>query len=140
MQKRFETQKFLYKKKLKTEMKSMIEHSVYTRTFQGPACWLWDYLRRSGQGGFFLPLSGGVDSSSTALIVFSMCRMIVASVQLGDSKVLSDLRRILGDPEYTPNLATELCNRILVTCYMGTENSSKETRQRAAQLAAQIGW
>lgn len=25
----------------------------------GPACWLWDYLRRSGQGGFFLPLSGG---------------------------------------------------------------------------------
>jgi hypothetical protein len=25
----------------------------------GPACWLWDYLRRSGQGGYFLPLSGG---------------------------------------------------------------------------------
>lgn len=66
--------------------------------------------------------------------------MIVASVQLGDAKVLSDLRRILGDPEYTPNLATELCNRLLVTCYMGTENSSKETRQRAAALAAQIGW
>lgn len=107
---------------------------------QGPACWLWDYLRRSGQGGFFLPLSGGADSSSTALIVFLMCRMIVAAIQLGDSKVLSDLRRILGDPEYTPNLATELCNRILVTCYMGTENSSKETRQRAVTLAAQIGW
>ena len=26
----------------------------------GPACWLWDYLRRSGCNGFFLPLSGGV--------------------------------------------------------------------------------
>lgn len=25
----------------------------------GPACWLWDYLRRSGMSGFFLPLSGG---------------------------------------------------------------------------------
>lgn len=24
----------------------------------GPACWLWDYLRRSGATGFFLPLSG----------------------------------------------------------------------------------
>ena len=24
----------------------------------GPACWLWDYLRRSGGSGFFLPLSG----------------------------------------------------------------------------------
>lgn len=26
----------------------------------GPACWLWDYLRRSSQAGFFLPLSGGM--------------------------------------------------------------------------------
>ena len=24
----------------------------------GPACWLWDYLRRSGASGYFLPLSG----------------------------------------------------------------------------------
>lgn len=24
----------------------------------GPACWLWDWLRRSGATGFFLPLSG----------------------------------------------------------------------------------
>ena len=26
----------------------------------GPACWLWDYLRRSGAKGFFLPLSGNL--------------------------------------------------------------------------------
>jgi NAD+ synthase (glutamine-hydrolysing) len=26
----------------------------------GPACWLWDYLRRSGAAGFFLPLSGKI--------------------------------------------------------------------------------
>ena len=43
----------------------------------GPASWLWDYLRRSGMGGFFLPLSGGIDSSSTAAIVGSMCHMLV---------------------------------------------------------------
>ena len=24
----------------------------------GPACWMWDFLRRSGAAGFFLPLSG----------------------------------------------------------------------------------
>lgn len=24
----------------------------------GPACWLWDYMRRTGAAGFFLPLSG----------------------------------------------------------------------------------
>ena len=35
------------------------------------------------QGGFFLPLSGGVDSSSTATIVFSMCNMVVQAVTSG---------------------------------------------------------
>lgn len=106
---------------------------------QGPACWLWDYLRRSGQGGFFLPLSGGVDSSSTALIVYSMCKMVTKYVQVGDSKVLNDVRRICGSPDYVPKSANDLCNHILVTCYMGTENSSTETKERATQLAAAIG-
>ncbi|KOB67091.1 putative glutamine-dependent NAD(+) synthetase [Operophtera brumata] len=82
------------------------------------ACWLWDYLRRSGQGGFFLPLSGGVDSTSTACIVFSMCTQICDAIQKGD---------------YTPSDPMELCNRLLVTCYMATENSSQQTKQRAAQ-------
>ncbi|XP_010785182.1 glutamine-dependent NAD(+) synthetase-like, partial [Notothenia coriiceps] len=49
----------------------------------GPACWLWDYLRRSGQAGFLLPLSGGVDSSSTACIVYSMCVLICQAIQDG---------------------------------------------------------
>ncbi|XP_062608822.1 glutamine-dependent NAD(+) synthetase-like [Saccostrea cucullata] len=53
----------------------------------GPACWLWDYLRRSGQGGYFLPLSGGIDSSSTACIVASMCHLVVESVQRGGNFV-----------------------------------------------------
>jgi NAD+ synthase (glutamine-hydrolysing) len=47
----------------------------------GPACWLWDYLRRSNQNGFFLPLSGGIDSCSTALIVFSMCCLVYEKYQ-----------------------------------------------------------
>lgn len=105
----------------------------------GPACWLWDYLRRSGQGGFFLPLSGGVDSSSTAAIVHSMCRMVVDAVQSGDVQVLHDIRKILADPDYTPDNPAALCNRLFVTCFMGSENSSRETRQRASTLASQIG-
>lgn len=106
---------------------------------QGPACWLWDYLRRSGGGGFFLPLSGGVDSSSTAIIVYSMCRLVCDAVQEGDEQVLRDIRRILGDSEYNASDSKDLCNRLLVTCYMGSENSSKETRQRANALSDQIG-
>lgn len=45
----------------------------------GPAAWLWDYLRRSGAGGYLLPLSGGADSSSTAAIVGAMCQVRRAS-------------------------------------------------------------
>ena len=28
------------------------------------ACYLWDYLRKSGASGYFLALSGGADSGS----------------------------------------------------------------------------
>ena len=39
-------------------------HSPEEECALGPACWMWDYLRRSGASGFLLPLSGGADSSS----------------------------------------------------------------------------
>lgn len=33
------------------------------------------------QAGFLLPLSGGVDSSSTACIVYSMCSLVCKAVK-----------------------------------------------------------
>ncbi|KAK7065400.1 Glutamine-dependent NAD(+) synthetase [Halocaridina rubra] len=105
----------------------------------GPACWLWDYLRRSGQGGFLLPLSGGVDSSSTATIVFSMCHLIVKAVAKGDEKVLDDVRRVVAQSDYVPRDPRELCGKLFHTVYMATENSSAETKSRAKLLAQQIG-
>uniref|UniRef100_A0A667WP74 Glutamine-dependent NAD(+) synthetase n=1 Tax=Myripristis murdjan TaxID=586833 RepID=A0A667WP74_9TELE len=105
----------------------------------GPACWLWDYLRRSGQAGFLLPLSGGVDSSSTACIVHSMCVLVCQAVQDGNVQVLRDVRRVVGDEAYCPQRPKELCGRVFTTCYMASENSSEGTRGRAKDLAAQIG-
>uniref|UniRef100_A0A8C8DS33 Glutamine-dependent NAD(+) synthetase n=1 Tax=Oryzias sinensis TaxID=183150 RepID=A0A8C8DS33_9TELE len=105
----------------------------------GPACWLWDYLRRSGQAGFLLPLSGGVDSSSTACIVHSMCTLVCAAVADGNLQVLEDVRRVVGDTSYNPQDPKELCGRVFTTCYMSSENSSEDTRSRARELAAQIG-
>ena len=43
----------------------------------GPPCWLWDYIRRAGGAGYFLPLSGGADSSSTAAMVGIMCVKVI---------------------------------------------------------------
>ncbi|XP_042218889.1 glutamine-dependent NAD(+) synthetase-like isoform X2 [Homarus americanus] len=105
----------------------------------GPACWLWDYLRRSGQGGFLLPLSGGVDSSATATIVYSMCHMVVQAVANGEEKVLEDVRRIVSQTDYVPRDRRELCGRLFHTVYMATENSSSETKARARLLSQQIG-
>ncbi|XP_072321147.1 glutamine-dependent NAD(+) synthetase-like [Eucyclogobius newberryi] len=114
-------------------------HTAEEEISLGPACWLWDYLRRSGQAGFLLPLSGGVDSSSTACIVFSMCVQVCRAVRAGDPQVLSDVRRVVGDESYSPVDPKELCDRVLTTCYMSSENSSTDTRSRAQELASQIG-
>ncbi|XP_046583334.1 LOW QUALITY PROTEIN: glutamine-dependent NAD(+) synthetase-like [Haliotis rubra] len=114
-------------------------HSAEEEISLGPACWLWDYLRRSRQGGFFLPLSGGVDSSSTACIVSSMCHLVCRAVQAGDKTVLEDAQRLVGEEDYVPSDPRDLASRIFTTCYMASENSSEETRNRAVGLAQQIG-
>ncbi|TPX50418.1 NAD+ synthase (glutamine-hydrolysing) [Synchytrium endobioticum] len=105
----------------------------------GPACWLWDYLRRSKSGGFFLPLSGGIDSCATALIVYSMCRMVCEGAKRGDKQILADARRIAGGETFVPADPNEFCNRIFHTCYMGTSNSSHDTQSRARKLSERIG-
>ncbi|KAK9448379.1 uncharacterized protein V1518DRAFT_375002 [Limtongia smithiae] len=108
----------------------------------GPACWMWDYLRRSRAAGFFLPLSGGIDSCSTAVIVHSMCRLVVTACEDGDELVIRDARRAAGlspDSEYIPADPVEFASRIFHTSYMGTENSSFDTRQRATRLANEVG-
>lgn len=104
-----------------------------------PALWLWDYLRRSGARGFFIPLSGGSDSASVAAIVASMCRIIFSSIQSGNSDNLAILRQIVNDPKFMPKTYQEIVNQILVTSYLGTTNSSKETLERAKRVAEGIG-
>lgn len=97
----------------------------------GPACWMWDYLRRSKTGGFFLPLSGGIDSCATATIVASMCRLVAQAARDGglykiifsvvetqlqmasekvfltDTQVINDARRMTGEPEDSEYLPTD---------------------------------
>lgn len=114
-------------------------HSPEEEISLGPACWLWDYLRRSKQGGFLLPLSGGIDSSATACIVFSMCHQVTLAVKNGNKQVLDDVRCLVHDDTYTPRDTREFCQRVFTTCYMASENSSKDTCNRARLLAEQVG-
>ncbi len=134
-----------------SEPKEVFYHSPEEEIALGPACWLWDYLRRSRTQGYFIPLSGGIDSCATSVIVYSMCRLVhqactrrPADEQGGPNKqVLEDVRRIcqVGEAEadWVPASPQDICHRIFVTCYMGTRNSSAETRGRAKELAQAIG-
>ena len=110
---------------------------------KGPAVWLWDYLRRSGASGFFLPLSGGLDSGATAAIVGSMCAMVAEEAASGNETVIRDARRIVGEPQdstYLPLDVKAFAHRIFYTAYMANQGmSSSETEIRAAHLAEQVG-
>ena len=117
-------------------------HTPEGEIAHGPACWLWDYLRRSGAAGYFLPISGGADSSTVATLVGSMCQMVAKEANAGNRAVIRDACRIAGEDEaggYLPIDAREFANRILHTCYLATANSSNVTRTRAKKLADQIG-
>jgi NAD+ synthase (glutamine-hydrolysing) len=132
----------------------------------GPACYLWDYLRKSYTGGFLLPLSGGADSAAVAAIVFMMCKMVILYASNGDPDVIADLTRILKtcnikiavDDYHQIPCVTDyraactstslffcgitpqiLCHQIMHTIYLGTDFSSSSTRGRALALANQIG-
>lgn len=106
-----------------------------------PAAWLWDHLRRSGAGGFFLPLSGGADSAAVATVAASMCRLLAGALREGDEAVTRDVRRVLSlsgdDP--APLDPRALAGRLLTTAYLPTRVSSEASRQRAGALAEAIG-
>jgi NAD+ synthase (glutamine-hydrolysing) len=107
----------------------------------GPACWLWDYLRRSGAQGFFLPLSGGADSSSVAAIVGAMCQLVKQVAQDDPTgQVADDCRRICRqEAPWVPSTAQEIANFVLHTTYMGTVHSSENTTSRAKRLGETLG-
>lgn len=114
-------------------------HSVEEEIALCGGCYLWDYLARSGTAGYLVPLSGGIDSCATAVIVFSMCRLVIKAIQDGNQNVIEDVKRLVpGKP--IPITPQQLCNEIFHTVYMGmSKQSSVDTRRRAKELAAEIG-
>jgi NH3-dependent NAD+ synthetase len=131
---RFEIQ-FIFRPKKRSDMDLLGIYSILYFS------WLWDYLRRSKVSGFFLPLSGGIDSCATALIVYSMALLVVEGAMRGEEQVIKDARRVVGaDEDYIPTDPKEFCGRLFHTCFLGmSKNSSSETRSRAERLARDLG-
>lgn len=103
------------------------------------AVFLWQYLIRTNSPGYFLALSGGLDSSTVALFVYSMARMALQAIKDGEKTVLDDLQRVTGEPDFMPSKPEDIVNRLFHTCYMGTVNSGEETRTRAKRLSERLG-
>ncbi|KAM3073375.1 glutamine-dependent NAD(+) synthetase [Clarireedia jacksonii] len=117
-----------------TVSKDPVYHLPEEEIATGPACYLWDYLRRAKQAGYFLPLSGGIDSCATAIIIHSMTRLVYQAIQSNTNpQVLKDLYTICGEEAgstWIPESPKEICNRIFCTAYMGIEaHSSPQTRK-----------
>jgi len=129
-----------------SEPVSIKAHSPPEEIALCPALWLWDYLRRVSAAGFFIPLSGGIDSCATSVIVFSMCRLVHSAIHSDSTQpdtraqVLADCRRLCAkDEDWLPSSPQEISGCLFHTCFMGTVNSSNETRSRAKRLAKDIG-
>ncbi|CAI2387896.1 unnamed protein product [Moneuplotes crassus] len=104
------------------------------------AHWLWNFLIRSEAKGFLLPLSGGLDSACVCTICFSLCRLIFQDISDDEnSPTLNSLRRVIRDDSFVPTSPQEICEEILSCYYLGTENSSSRTYQRAFELSQEIG-
>lgn len=101
--------------------------------------YLWQYLTRTNSAGFFLALSGGLDSATVALFVHGMARLVLLSIEKDEYSTLNDLRRVTGELDFTPKNTQEIVSRLLHTCYMGTVNSSEETQSRSRRLAETLG-
>ncbi|MEE8396299.1 MAG: NAD(+) synthase [bacterium] len=100
---------------------------------------LWDYLRKSKNRGFAVSLSGGADSSSVAVLCWSMVRLALAELGPAEfGRMLGHIPELPG-PKPGEEAGRELVGRLLTTVYQATPNSSKTTRQAARELAGFLG-
>merc|ERR1712048_61101 len=72
--------------------------------------YLWDYLRKSKAGGFFLPVDMDNNSCCVAICVYYLCLKIFQQITFKNNEfVLKTLRTITNDPNFTPKSPNDIC-------------------------------
>lgn len=89
---------------------------------------LFDYLRKTKAFGFVLNLSGGVDSSTTACLVYLMLHLAMG--ELGEVEFRRKLQHII-----LPKNNDVLMQELLFCLYQKSENNSTVTEEAATQLS-----
>ncbi|KAJ1348117.1 hypothetical protein KIN20_003346 [Parelaphostrongylus tenuis] len=88
--------------------------------------------------GYFLPLSGGQDSSSVAVMVRLMCNKVCSAVKRRKETDGGDDPAYYLNGERVGEDPAVLCKKIFFTCYMASKHSSARTRLCADNLAKEI--
>lgn len=110
--------------------------------------WLWDYLRRcKGMGGFIIPLSGGIDSSSVACLVYKMSQMIfnrinrTKMIEFTSDDAVAKLLQVTNYNSFQLKYKSvqDICGKILRCVYLGTKYSGESSKSRAEKLSQLIG-
>lgn len=97
---------------------------------------LLDYMRKSRSHGFTLSLSGGVDSSTVAVLIHVLARRIIDELSVEErTRKLAYFDGL----DLTTQDSRVLVGQLLTTVYQGTRNSGPVTRHAATALANAIG-
>jgi NAD+ synthase (glutamine-hydrolysing) len=91
---------------------------------------LWDYMRKTRSRGFVLSLSGGADSTASAVMVWVMWQL--ARRELGGEGIRSRL-------DWWDSSAALQMRDLLFTVYQKTSNSGAETENAARVIAEATG-
>ena len=99
---------------------------------------LSDYLIKSKSRGFALSLSGGLDSSSLAILIYEMINRSINKI--GIEKTIKRFKidkKIIN--QNNSNIIKKLCSKLLYTAYQKTENSSFKTIESSKKISQFIG-
>jgi len=110
---------------------------IYEEFIDAFSLGLSNYLYKSNLKGFALSLSGGVDSSSIAILIYEMIRRILEKQGIETLNKKFNLNLIPSDNIHLN--VQEIINKILYTAYQKTKNSSRETQESAKILSEFIG-
>lgn len=116
---------------LKTKKEIQPYESVEEEFQRIVALGLFDYMRKSFSNGFVLSLSGGADSSTSAVLVAQALNL--AKEELSDEKFRKKLAHLNLD------FSQNIVNQLLTCVYQATDNNSEDTLESAQELALELG-
>ena len=129
-----------YSINLKTEIKALKykPYNKYDEFIDAFNLALSDYLIKSKSKGFALSLSGGLDSSSLAILIYEMINRTLNKI--GIEKTINRFnidKKIIN--KNSSNIIKELCHKLLHTAYQKTENSSIKTIESSKKISDFVG-